>query len=613
MMSLTALGVVFGDIGTSPLYAMREAFADEHGIASSLDNVLGILSLILYSLVVIISVKYVTFVLRADNRGEGGVLSLTSLVTPIGTNRRGRWGLIALGLFGCALLYGDGIITPAVSVISAVEGVKILAPALDAWIVPITVVILAGLFMLQRRGTAGVGTLFGPVTLLWFIMIAALGIWQIFQAPEVLRALWPGHAIDFFMRNGVTGYLVLGSVVLVVTGGEALYADMGHFGAKPIRLTWFVIVLPSLLLNYFGQAALISRDPLAIEQPFFLMAPQALLLPVVIISTCAAVIASQALISGTYSLTMQAVQLGYAPRVRIDHTSAEKFGQIFIPGINWALMLACIGLVVGFRSSENMTAAYGVAVTGTMTITTILLFFVAREKWKWSIGATAMVVGTFFIIDIAFLITTLYKVKDGGWFPLAVGVIVFALLTTWKRGRVVLTRRMKDRTLPRDLFVQSLGTSPPTRVPGTAVFMFRSPEATPPALLHNLKHNKVLHKEVVFLSVLTEDAPHVSPERRSEYESLGHGIHQLVLRYGFMEEADVPAALATLRIPGLQFKPMETTYFLGRETLITSKRPGMARWRSKLFTLMARNERAATSFFRLPPNRVVELGAQIEL
>jgi KUP system potassium uptake protein len=613
-LSIAALGIVYGDIGTSPLYALRESFLEEHHVSAVIaPNVFGVLSLIFWSLILVISVKYLAFILRADNRGEGGILALTALVTPVGAIRGGRWGLIALGLFGTALLYGDGVITPAISVLSAVEGLGVFEPSLKPWVIPITVAILAALFLVQKRGTAGIGSMFGPITLVWFVALAVLGIGQIVREPAVLAAVSPHHAVSFFLRNQFNSVLVLGSVFLVVTGGEALYADMGHLGKRPIRLMWFSVVLPALVLNYFGQGALVLRDPDAIQNPFYLMAPQPLLLPVVAIATAATVIASQALISGAYSLTMQAVQLGYSPRVTIEHTSAEQFGQIFIPAINWALMLACIGLVLGFQTSSNMAAAYGVAVTMTMAITTVLFYFVARERWKWPLSSAILMVGAFLIIDLAFLFANLLKIPSGGWFPLVVGVIVFALLTTWKRGRMTLMNRMKDRTLPRDLFVESLGINPPTRVPGTAVFMYRSPEATPPALLHNLKHNKVLHEQVVFLSVLTEDVPHVPLEKRSKVDVLGHGVYQVVLRYGFMEHVDVPQALGSLHVTGLQFKPMETTYFLGRETLVASKHPGMAVWRSKLFALMLRNERTATAFYRLPPNRVVELGAQIEL
>jgi KUP system potassium uptake protein len=613
LLSLAALGVVYGDIGTSPLYALREAFnAEKHNIVASTGNILGVLSLIFWSLVIIISVKYLTFVLRADNKGEGGILALTSLVTPVGTVKGGRWGLLLLGVFGTALLFGEGVITPAISVLSAVEGLGEARPELAHWVIPITVVIIACLFLIQRGGTARIGGLFGPVTLLWFTTIAVLGAAQIIQTPAVLSAVSPHHGVVFLATHGMFGFLVLGSVFLVVTGGEALYADMGHFGRSPIMRAWFALVLPSLLLSYFGQGALLIRDA-STDNPFYAMAPESLKLPLVVIATAATVIASQALISGAYSLSMQAVQLGFSPRLQIEHTSASHFGQIYVPFVNWALMLSCIGLVLGFRSSSNLAAAYGVAAATTMTITSVLLFVVARSRWKWPLGYAVGLVGALIVIDLAFWSANLFKVSEGGWFPIVAGLAVFTLLTTWKRGRQVLMRRMADRTLPRDLFIQGLDRNPPIRVKGTAVFMYRSPKATPPALLHNLKHNKVLHEQVIFLSVITEDVPHVPVESRSAVEALGHGVFQVILRYGFMEHVDVPAALEALSDHGMQLKPMDTTYFLGRETLIATKKPGMAVWRGKLFALMAKNERSATSFFKLPPNRVVELGAQIEL
>ena len=613
VLSLSALGIVYGDIGTSPLYAIRESFLPAHGVAPTPENVLGVLSLIVWSLVLVISVKYLVFILRADNHGEGGILALTSLITPTHALRGGRWGLIVLGLFGTALLYGDGMITPAVSVLSAVEGLEVVTPAFQRFIDPITIVILAGLFLIQSRGTASVGRIFGPVMLTWFATISLLGVWHIAQEPGVLGAMLPTHGVRFFLNNHWHGFLVLGSVFLVVTGGEALYADMGHFGRTPIRMAWFAVVLPSLLLNYFGQGAMLIGDPSAIVNPFFRMVPAWALLPVVVIATTAAVIASQALISGAFSLTLQAVQLGYSPRVQIEHTSARAMGQIYIPSVNWALMVCCIGLVLGFRSSSNLAAAYGVAVTTTMAITTILFHFVAREKWGWSWGAASALTGFFLLIDLSFWGANLLKIPHGGWFPLVIGAIVFTLLTTWKKGRQVLSKRMRERSLPRTLFLESIVGHPPHRVPGTAVFMYGDKKGTPPALLHNLKHNKVLHERVVFLAVVTHEVPTVPEEQRWTVEDLGAGFWQVKLSYGFMEDADVPSALAKIDHPGLAFKPMETTYFLGRETLISAKHHAMAKWREHLFALMARNARPATTFFRLPPNRVVELGAQIEL
>jgi KUP system potassium uptake protein len=612
-LSLAALGIVYGDIGTSPLYAMRESFLPEHGVRATPDNVLGVLSLIFWSLVLVISVKYLVFILRADNRGEGGILALTSLITPTHALRRGRWGLVTLGLFGTALLYGDGMITPAISVLSAVEGLEVVTPAFTPYVLPITIAILAALFLVQRRGTASVGRVFGPVTLLWFGTLTALGVWHIAGAPRVFAAVLPTHALRFFAANGWHAFLVLGSVFLVTTGGEALYADMGHFGRRPIRLAWFAVALPALLLNYFGQGALLLRDPSAVANPFYRMAPGWALLPVVVIATAATVIASQALISGAFSLTLQAVQLGYSPRVQVDHTSARERGQIYIPSVNWALMVACIGLVVGFRSSTNLAAAYGVAVTTTMTITTVLFYFVARERWRWGAARAGAVAGGFLAIDLAFFAANLPKVPRGGWFPLVVGAVVFTLLTTWKKGRHVLAARMRESAVPRDAFLADIAARPPHRVPGTAVFMSGDAHGTPPALRHNLKHNKVLHERVVFLAVATEEVPAVPAAERAEVRPLGNGFWHVRLSYGFMEHADVPAALGAVAHDGLAFRPMETTFFLGRETLIATDRPGMAVWRERLFSVLSRNARPATAFFRLPPNRVVELGAQVEL
>ena len=613
-LALAALGVVYGDIGTSPIYALRESFLEEHGVQPTVANTLGILSLVFWALVVVICIKYLVFVLRADNRGEGGILALTSLVTPVGSLNGGRRVLIMLGLFATALLYGDGMITPAISVLSAVEGLGVATSFFEPYIIPITIGILVGLFSFQKHGTSRVGRVFGPVTLVWFLTLAILGIWQIAHEPRVLAAALPTHAVSFFLENRWNGFLVLGSVFLVITGGEALYADMGHFGTRPIRLAWFAVVLPALLLNYFGQGALIIANPDAVANPFFLMVPGWALYPVVVIATFATVIASQALISGSYSLTMQAVQLGYSPRVEIDHTSETERGQIYIPTVNWVLMLSCIGLVLGFRTSSNLAAAYGVAVTTTMVVTSILFFVVTRERWKWSLPVALIVGGVFLVIDLAFWGANLVKIPHGGWFPLLIGAIVFTMLTTWKRGRQILAHRMKDRSLPVNLFVKNILEHPPARVPGTAIYMYSNAGGTPPALLHNLKHNKVLHQRVIFLSVLTDEVPYVPSDERAMLTELAADVHQITLHYGFMEDADIPAALAGLSDQGFVVRPIETSYFLGRETLIIGERnPGMMRWRQKLFAAMAHNARSAASFFRLPPNQVVELGAQVEL
>ena len=613
-LSLAALGIVYGDIGTSPLYAVRESFLPQHGLDVTPANILGVLSLIFWSLILVISVKYLGFILRADNRGEGGILALASLATPMGMRQAaGRPWLVALGLFGTALLYGDGAITPAISVLSAVEGLEVATPLFAPYILPITIAILVLLFLQQWHGTAGIGRVFGPVTLLWFATIAGLGILHLVSQPEVLAAVSPHHAVRFFLENGWRGFVVLGSVFLVVTGGEALYADMGHFGRRPVRVAWFAVVLPALLLNYFGQGALLMTQPGAIENPFYRMTPAWALYPVVCIATAATVIASQALISGAFSLTMHAVQLGYLPRVTIEHTSARERGQIYIPAVNWLLMLACIGLVLGFRSASHLAAAYGVAVTTTMVITTVLFFVVARERWRWRLPVVVVLSGIFLAIDLAFWGANLVKIPHGGWFPLVVGALIFGLMTTWRRGRQVLAERIEGGLLPIDTFLQSLAGSAPARVRGTAVFMYGNPAATPPALLHNLKHNQVLHERVILLSVETVEVPQVAPEERAKVEALGRGFYRVQLRYGFMEEPDLPEGLGMLAPMGLSFKPLEITYFLGRETLIASRQPGMPVWRARIFAVMARNARMASSFFRLPPNRVVELGAQIEL
>jgi KUP system potassium uptake protein len=614
ILSLTALGVVYGDIGTSPLYAMRECFHGPHAVEPTPPNILGVLSLIFWSLVIVISVKYLIFVMRADNRGEGGILALTALVTPLhGGKRIERWFLVMLGLFGAALLYGDGMITPAISVLSAVEGLEIATPVLEPYVIPITIAILIGLFLFQSHGTARVGKVFGPVTLVWFLTLGALGLAEIATEPGVFVALNPLHGLEFFARNGWHGFLVLGSVFLVVTGGEALYADMGHFGLRPIRLVWFAVVLPALLLNYFGQGALLLTTPEAAENPFYLLAPSWALYPMVVLSTAATVIASQAVISGAYSLTMQAVQLGFSPRVDIEHTSSTERGQIYIPGINWALLVACIGLVVGFRSSSNLAAAYGVAVTSTMAITTVLLFVVMRNRWRWSLAVAIPLCALFLVIDLAFFSATMVKVLDGGWFPLAVAALVFAVMSTWKTGRRLLGERIRARTAPLRSFLAQLEQKPPMRVPGTAVFMYSNPTGTPPALVHNLEHNKVLHEDVVVLTLETLEVPHVHDDERVEVETLAEGFYRILLRYGFMEEPNVPEALAALRVPGLNLAPESTTYFLGHETMLATKEPGMALWRERLFIFMSRNARRATSYFSIPPERVVELGSQIEL
>ena len=614
ILSLTALGIVYGDIGTSPLYAMRECFHGPHAIAATPENVFGVMSLIFWALILIISVKYCVFVLRADNHGEGGILALTALATPIKVvSRSEKWLLVVLGIFGAALLYGDGIITPAISVLGAIEGLNVATPLFAPYVVPMTVVIIVGLFMIQSRGTAKVGRLFGPVMLVWFLIIAALGVSQIIRNPSVVGAFNPTHGFKFFLRNGWHGFLVLGTVFLVVTGGEALYADMGHFGKRPIRIVWYVIVLPALLLNYLGQGALLIENPAAAENPFYRLAPEWALYPLIALATCAAIIASQALISGAYSLTMQAIQLGFMPRLKIEHTSSTEMGQIYIPALNWALMLGCIAIVVGFGSSSNLAAAYGVAVTATMVITTILLGVVAREKWGWSLPPVLALSGFFLVIDLAFFGANVIKIPAGGWFPLVVGAGIFLLMTTWKKGRRILASRLLSLAIPIEDFLRDIAGTPPVRVPGTAIFMNGTGTGTPPALEHNLEHNKVLHERVVLLTVKTRQVPHVEMEDRVSVEPLGHEFYRVIINYGFMEDPDIPKALETLEPPIPTIGQEDTTYFLGRETVISSKYPGMSIWRGKLFALMSRNASSATAYFCLPPDRVVELGSQIEI
>jgi KUP system potassium uptake protein len=615
MLCISAVGIVYGDIGTSPIYAIRESLHAGHGIEPTPAVVLGILSLIFWSLVLVISTKYLFLVMRADNHGEGGIIALTALVSP--PSSRPTQGvaklLVLAGLFGSALLYGDSVVTPAISVLSAVEGLEVATPVFQPFVVPITIAILVALFGVQSRGTGAVGALFGPVMALWFVTLATLGAIEISHHPRVLTALDPRHAVSFFAEHKDRGFFVLSSVFLVVTGGEALYADMGHFGRRPIRLTWFVLVFPALLLNYFGQGALVIRQPAAAEQPFFLMAPRAALIPLVILTTAATVIASQALISGAFSATRQAVLLGYLPRLRIEHTSARQIGQIYMPGVNWMLMLACVGLVLGFGTSSRLVGAYGVAVTSTMVFTTSLFAVVAWRAWGWHPVPLVLLVMALLSIDLSFWIASLAKIPHGGWFPLLVAAGVFTIMTTWKHGRQLLMTRQKSRILPIDLFVEDVKNHQPIRVPGTAIFMDSNPDGTPPALLHNLAHNRVLHERVILLTIVIEQTPVVAEERRFETIPLGQAMYRLYIRLGFTEDVDVPALLARVSIDGVPIEPMRTTYFLGREHLISTRRPGMARWRERLFAAMARNAQGVTPYFHLPANRVVELGMQVEI
>jgi KUP system potassium uptake protein len=618
-LTVTALGVVYGDIGTSPLYAMRECFFGTHSVPPTHDNVLGVLSLIIYALVLVVSVKYVAIVMRADNQGEGGILALTSLVPGrnggAGAASRlamGRPVLVALGIFGTALLYGDGMITPAISVLGAVEGLEVMTPLFQPYVVPVTVAILVGLFAVQQFGTHRVGGLFGPIVIVWFVVMAALAVPWIVGTPAVLGAFDPRHALRFFLANGLPGFAVLGAVFLVATGGEALYADMGHFGRHPIRLAWYALVLPALVLNYLGQGALLLQQPVA-SQPFFLLAPPWALGPLVVLATAAAIIASQALISGSFSITRQAIQLGLAPRLDVEHTSAHAMGQIYVPQVNWALMVATVAIVVGFGSSGALAAAYGIAVTLTMVITVLLLFTVMTERWRWPWAAAVAVTGAFLLIDVAFLGANALKILDGGWVTLAVAGGLFTLMTTWRTGRRLLAERLTARAVPLETFIAQVAAQSPTRVSGTAVFMTAHPRGTPPALAHNLRYNKILHQHVIVLMVVTAQTPHVRQEDRLRVRTLGYDIYHVVVQYGFMEDPDVPSALELARAEGVEMDPEDLTFFLGRETILVTKDPGMAMWRERLFVLMARNAVRATAFFRLPPERVVELGVQVEI
>lgn len=614
ILSLAAVGVVYGDIGTSPIYAFRESFHHSYGIDPTGANVLGILSLIFWSLIIVISVKYLGLVMQADNRGEGGIVALTALILPPDERVRGRrWMLGMAGLFGAALLYGDSMITPAISVLSAVEGLGVATPVFEPYVIPITIGILVGLFLFQRSGTEGVGKVFGPVTLIWFLTLGVLGATKLAGSPEVLAALNPLHAADFFARNGVQGFWVLGSVFLVVTGGEALYADLGHFGTRPIRLTWFGLVLPCLLLNYFGQGAMLLQNPEAVRQPFFLMAPGWALYPLVGLTTAATVIASQAVISGAFSLTRQAVQLGYLPRLTVEHTSTEKLGQIYVPAINWTLMIACIGLVIGFRTSSNLAAAYGVAVTTDMVFTTVLFAVVARTRFEWGLLGTVALGAFLLSVDLSFWGAMIPKIPQGGWFPLLVAGAVFLLMTTWKRGRYILADRLEGLIVPVSQFMEQIAEEPPERIAGTAVYMDSQPEGTPPALLQNLEHNTVLHERAIFLTLMTRETPHVDEQTRFEVIDHGSGIYRVLVDVGFAEEPDVPALLRRMNLDGDRVDPDEVTYFLGRETLVSTEKPGMARWRERLFALMSRNAEQAPHYFHIPAKQVVEVGMPINL
>ena len=609
-----AVGVVYGDIGTSPLYTLRTAFTGSYGLSLTPANVLGVLSVIVWALVIVVTLKYITLIMRADNRGEGGILALTALVSRgIEDRARMRWWLVGLGIFGAAMFYGDGMITPAITVLGAVEGLGVIAPALHPFIVPIAVVILVALFAIQRSGTARLGAVFGPVMVVWFIVLAVLGGLEIARGPHVLAAFDPMYAVRFVGGNPVVAFVAFGAVVLAVTGTEALYADMGHFGKTPIRRAWVFFVMPALLLNYFGQGALILNDPATIQNPFYLLAPEWGRVPLLILATAAAIIASQAVISGAFSLTRAAIQMGYCPRLTILHTSERAIGQIYVPFINWMLLIAIIALVIGFRNSDNLAGAYGIAVTMAMLIDSILIFVVMRRLWDWPVWIAILITTPLLLIDLTFLASNALKIPEGGWFPLLIGGIVFTLLTTWKKGRSLLMRRLSEDAMPLDLFIQSIEASPPTRVDGTAVFLTSTPNRVPHALLHNLKHNKVLHERVVFLTIVTRDIPYVPDEERGEVESLGCNFYRISADYGFKDDPDVPELLEDCGNKGFAFDMMETSFFVSRETLIATVTPGMALWREKLFVSLSKNATKASEFFQVPTNRVVELGTQVEL
>ncbi|MFL6752474.1 MAG: potassium transporter Kup [Sphingomicrobium sp.] len=618
-LAIGAIGIVYGDIGTSPIYAFRETFAGHHILRPDQLHIWGVLSLIFWSMMIIVTLKYLTIVMRADNKGEGGSLALLALINrQLGGKKKWTPGIILLGVFATALFYGDSMITPAISVLSAVEGLTTVNAGLEPFVIPFAIGILVGLFAIQSHGTARVGAMFGPVMIVYFVTLAALGVFYIIERPNIMLAtVNPLNAVRFFLFEPVRAFVALGAVVLAVTGSEALYADMGHFGRKPIRVSWLYFVMPALLLNYMGQGAMIlsatPADALAkVKDPFFYLAPDMFRLPLVLLATAATIIASQAVISGAFSVTQQAIQLGFVPRLRITHTSEAAAGQIYIPVINWALMMMVILLVLTFRSSSNLAAAYGIAVTGAMLIDTVLISVVLRHMWKWNRFAVAVLLVMFFTTDGSYLAANLLKIPAGGWFPLLVGAIAFTFLTTWAKGRKLMIDRMNEASLPMEIFIKSAAPSA-ARVPGTAVFMTSSASGVPHALLHNLKHNKVLHERIILLTVRIEDVPYVTDEKRIEQRDYGSGFYRVVLRYGFMEEVDVPTALAHLQGCGPQCKMMDTSFFLARQTLLASSRPGMAIWREKLFAWMLRNAESAMEFFKLPTNRVVELGSQVEI
>ncbi|MFZ2974581.1 MAG: potassium transporter Kup [Ferribacterium limneticum] len=613
-LALAALGVVYGDIGTSPLYAVKEVFAGNHPIPVTVSNIYGSLSLFFWALIVVVSIKYVSFIMRADNRGEGGIMALIALALHTAQNKPKQTRLIMIfGVLGAAMFYGDGMVTPAISVLSAVEGLEVITPAFKSFVIPITMIVLFVLFFVQRSGTAKVGAFFGPVMMLWFTVLALLGLHNIVAHPGILLAINPVYGIEFLLENKAMSLIAMGNVVLAVTGAEALYADMGHFGRKPISRAWFAFVLPALVLNYFGQGALILAEPEAAKNPFFLSAPEWALIPLVALATMATVIASQAVISGAFSVTRQAMQLGFVPRMEVQHTSDKEQGQIYLPAVNWGLMVAVMILVLGFKSSNNLAAAYGIAVTGDMVITSILATVVVAKVWKWGWVKAGLLFACFLAVELVFLAANILKIPDGGWFPLLAGMAIFIVMMTWKRGRQLLSARLQGERLELSMFLDSLASSMPTRVAGTSVFLNADPKGVPHALLHNLMHNKVLHERVVLLSVQFFDVPYVPDIDRVEVHQLKENFWSVVIHYGFMDDPNVPGALDRCAVFGLDFSPLETSYFIGRETLIPRLGSEMAFWREKIFVAMFRNAGSATAFFKIPSNRVVELGTQVVL
>ena len=613
-LTLAAIGIVYGDIGTSPLYTLRAIFHHEHGLPLNTPNILGIISLIFWSLTIIVSLKYVTLVLRADNRGEGGIMALMALATNSVT-KASRWHfpLLVIGVLGATMFYGDSVITPAISVLGAIEGLEVAAPGMSHYVVPLAVVVLVLLYSVQRHGTAGIGRFFGPVMLIWFITLATMGVINIIATPVILNALNPYHALHFMLENKLLAFVALGAVVLAITGAEALYADMGHFGRKPIRLAWFAIAYPALVLNYLGQGGLLINDPSAVENPFFHQLGTWSVIPLVILSTMAAVIASQATISGTYSMTKQAIALGLLPRMRILHTSESEIGQIYIPAVNWLQLAIVLIAVIGFGSSDGLAGAYGIAVTATMMATTILTFFVTRYRWRLPLVVCVGATGFFLVIDVLLFSSTTLKLLHGGWFPLLLGTILLTLMLTWKRGRELVFENLEKHAIPLDAFMESLFVAPPARVPGTALFLRGESDGVPHALLHNLSHNKVLHERVVFLTVHMREVPWVPAEEQVEVLELGHNCFQLDVQYGFKDEPDIPGILRQCGGLGLTFEMMETSFFIARQTVISAPGGGMAPWREHLFVMLSRNARAAADYYQIPPNRVIELGTQVEI